>query len=37
MLFDDDRKPFANAYDQILGYLTSLATMFKIMDKKATS
>ena len=28
MLFDDDRKPFANTYDQRLGYLTLLATMF---------
>ena len=36
MLFDDDRKLFANAYNQRLGYLT-LATMFKIMDKKATT
>ena len=32
MLFDDDRKHFTNAYDQRLGYLTSLSTMLKSID-----
>ena len=37
MLFDDDRKPFTNAYDQRLGYLTSSATMFKSMYTESAS
>ena len=27
MVFDDDRKPFTNTFEQRLDYLTSLATM----------
>ena len=37
MVFDDARKPFTNTYDQRLGYLTSLATMFKSMDTYSVS